>query len=168
MQRLRRAGHLLLAAATAALDLWSKGLWHYPKGPKDFDAPLDPTNFAVLESWLYVHTKWNPGGAWSAKIPGSILLAGTVAAVPLLLVWIFWPRRASALDSAAKALVLGGAVGNLYDRLKWGEVRDWIDVCFGNADGWHYPTFNVADGALVLGIVLLLLGGLRKRPSEAA
>lgn len=168
MERLRRAGFLVLAAVTAALDLWSKRLWAYPKGPANFDGALEPTNLPVLENWLYVQTKWNKGGAWSVELPSSFLLAGTVVAVPLIAAWIFWPRRASAWDTAAKSLVLGGAVGNLYDRWTWDHVRDWIDVCFGDTQGWHYPTFNVADVALVLGIAILLLGGLRKRPAESA
>lgn len=168
MERLRRAFWLVPAAVTAAVDLWSKALWDYPPGPRGSDGSLDPTFRPVVESWLYVHTKWNPGGAWSAKIPDWILFWGTVAAVPLIALWIFWPSKASAWDTAAKSLVLGGAVGNLYDRWEWGMVRDWIDVCFGSVDGWHYPTFNVADIALVAGIAMLLLGGVRRRPAEAA
>ncbi len=168
MQRLPRAGYLLLAAATAGIDLWSKGLWLYPKGPPNFDASLHATHRPVVENWLYFHTSWNRGAAWSVSLPNWLLLWATALAVPAITLWIFWPARASAWDSVAKALVLGGAAGNLYDRWTWGRVRDWIDVCFGNFDGWHYPTFNVADAALVLGIAILLLGGLRKRPPEAA
>jgi signal peptidase II len=159
MQRSRRAVWLLLVAATAALDLWSKALWAYPKGPPNFDAALDPTDFAVVEDWLYVRTKWNEGAAWSVSLPRWLLLWGTALAVPAITAWIFWPRRAGAWDTAAKSLVLGGAVGNLYDRWTWDQVRDWIDVCLW---GWHYPTFNVADAALVVGIAVLLLGGLKK------
>lgn len=165
MQRLRRAGFLVLAAATAVLDLWSKALWDYPAGPPGFDGSLAPTDRTVVENWIYLRTKWNPAGAWSTKLPDWLLLAGTVVAVPLIMAWIFWPRRVSAWDTAAKSLVLGGAIGNLYDRWTWGQVRDFIDVCFGT---WHYPTFNVADVALVVGIAMLLLGGLKKRPTEAA
>ncbi len=168
MERFRRAFWLVPAAVTAAADLWSKARWDYPSGPPAADGSLDPTFFAVVENWIYVHTKWNPGGAWSARIPSWILFWGTVAAVPLIAAWIFWPRKAGAWDTAAKSLVLGGAVGNLYDRWEWGMVRDWIDVCFGSVEGWHYPTFNVADIALVAGIAMLLLGGVRKRPAEAA
>jgi lipoprotein signal peptidase len=164
MVRLRRAFSLLPAAATAATDIWSKALWSYPPAP-GVDGALDPTHFAVVENWLYIATKWNKGGAWSAEIPGWILFWGTAAAVPLITAWIFWPRKVSVWDTTAKALVLGGAVGNLYDRWEWGMVRDWIDVCLW---GWHYPTFNVADIALVAGIAMLLLGGVRKRPAEAA
>lgn len=168
MHRLRRAFWLVPAAAAAALDLWSKAIWDYPPSPGT-DGSLKPTQFALIENWLYVHTKWNPYGAWSSQVPDWLLFWGTVAAVPLIALWIFLPKASSAWDSSAKALVLGGAVGNLYDRWQWGQVRDWIDFCLGDFEkGWHYPTFNVADIALVAGIVMLLLGGVRKRPAEAA
>lgn len=165
MHRLRRAGWLLLAALTAALDLWSKALWAYPKGPARFDGALNPTDRTVLEGWLYVRTIWNPGALWSLELPRSLLLWGTVLAVPALVLWILWPRQTSVWDSAAKALILGGAVGNLYDRWTWVMVRDWIHVVLF---GWHYPTFNVADAGLVVGIAMLFLGGLRRRRAEAA
>ncbi len=159
MQRLRRAIYLLLAAVSAALDLWSKALWDY-RPPA-----LKPTDRILVEGWFFIRAVWNDAGAWSVRLPGWLLLAGTVVAVPAIVLWIFWPRRAGAWDSVAKALVLGGAVGNLVDRWQWGKVRDWIDVWLW---GWHYPTFNVADVALVGGIAILLLGGLRKGPAEAA
>jgi len=152
--RVKRAGWLLLAAVIAILDLWSKSLWEYPK-------PI-PGGRAVFQrdvfgGWLDVRTIWNEGGVWSAKIPGGILLWGTALAVPAILVWILAPMRARRWETAAKALILGGAIGNLYDRFKWRAVRDWIDVYFGDKLGWHWPTFNVADMALVGGIGVLLL-----------
>jgi signal peptidase II len=165
MRHLRRASSLVLAAATAAIDLWSKGLFEYPPGPRNFDGALSPTNRPVIENWVYFHTKWNPGAAWSVSLPRWLLFWGTALAVPAIVLWIFWPRRASVWETVAKALVLGGAIGNLYDRWRWDMVRDFVDVVLW---GWHYPTFNVADAALVVGIAILLLGGLRKRPAEAA
>jgi signal peptidase II len=155
MERLRRAVWLVLAAATAALDLWSKALWVYPHD--DFY----PTNKTVLDGWLYIRTTWNEGGVWSSDLPKWLLLWGSALAVPALLLWLFWSRSARTWDNAAKALVLGGAVGNLYDRWRWDRVRDWVDVVLF---GWHYPTFNVADAALVVGIAILLLDSFRRRP----
>jgi signal peptidase II len=158
MVRLRRAVWLLPAAAAAALDLWSKGIWSYlPQ--------YDATKKTVIDGFLYITAVWNTGGAWSTKFPPWLLLAGTALAVPAIALWIFWPARASAWDSLAKALVLGGAVGNLVDRVIWGKVRDWIDV---ELFGWHYPTFNVADAALVVGIGILLVGSFRHKPAEQA
>jgi signal peptidase II len=53
--------------------------------------------------------------------------------------------------------VLGGAIGNLADRIQLGYVVDFIDVHFR---GWHYPAFNVADSAITCGVILLLLDAL--------
>jgi signal peptidase II len=58
------------------------------------------------------------------------------------------------LQSAALSLVLGGALGNVIDRLRFGAVVDFLDV---HAGGWHWPAFNVADSAISIGVVLLVL-----------
>jgi signal peptidase II len=55
------------------------------------------------------------------------------------------------------ALILAGAVGNLIDRLRYGHVVDFLDF---HAMGWHWPAFNVADSAITIGAVLLILEGL--------
>jgi signal peptidase II len=64
------------------------------------------------------------------------------------------------------ALILGGALGNLVDRLRFGHVVDFLDF---HALGWHWPAFNVADSAITVGAVLLILEGFvhhEKRPAE--
>ena len=144
----------------AALDLWSKGLWEYP----EFGAP-PKLNKVLIEGWLYIRTVWNEGGVWSLDIPAWILTGATALAVPLLLAWIFWPARAPGWDSAGKALILGGAVGNCWDRLNYRGVRDFIDAVFWD---WHYPTFNVADAALLVGIGILLVRSFRTPRKETA
>ena len=63
-------------------------------------------------------------------------------------------------------LILGGAIGNLYDRVQYDAVRDFIEVWFGDLKGWHWPTFNVADIALVVGIGLLILRSFRSQEPE--
>ena len=156
MNRKRRAAWLLAAAGAAAFDLWSKGLWKYP------GESLHPTSFAVVEDWLYIRAVWNAGGIWSLPLSQTLLLVATFLAVPALTIWLFWPRAASVSENLAKALVLGGAAGNLYDRMRFEKVRDFVDVCFGNVEGWHYPTFNVADTALLVGIAILLILSFRE------
>jgi len=162
--RQKRAAWLLLAAAIAALDLWSKELWDYPK-----DVPYgragDPQK-VVFESWLAVRTIWNPGAVWSLDIASSLLKWATGLAIPLVCVWIFFAPRVRTWETAAKCLILGGAIGNFYDRMRWNAVRDWIDVYFGDERGWHWPTFNVADMALVGGIGVLLLLSFLPEASE--
>jgi len=61
---------------------------------------------------------------------------------------------------AALGLILGGALGNLWDRLLWGHVVDFLDF---HAAGWHWPAFNVADSAISVGAVLLILESFVKR-----
>jgi signal peptidase II len=65
----------------------------------------------------------------------------------------------------ALALILGGAIGNLYDRIVYHYVIDFIDVHLGP---WHWPAFNFADTAIVIGACLLMLEIFRKQPENSA
>ena len=71
--------------------------------------------------------------------------------------------RSSLLSLWGLALICGGALGNLVDRVRYGEVVDFIDWHWR---GYHWPTFNIADGAITVGAILLLLSLLRS-PAEA-
>ncbi|MGB3313385.1 MAG: signal peptidase II, partial [Albidovulum sp.] len=74
-------------------------------------------------------------------------------------------RAQHALERAGFALVVGGALGNIIDRLRQGAVTDFLDLYWRD---WHWPTFNVADIAITLGAVLILAASLpfrrRKEP----
>lgn len=166
MTRSKRALWLLLTIGLVALDLWSKSLWDYPEQFRD--PPV--VQKVVFQSWLQIRTVWNTGGVWSLPLGAKILLWATILAIPFVVIWLFLPERATRVATAAKALILSGALGNLYDRAIYGAVRDFIDVYFGGVDGWHWPTFNLADMALVCGIGLLLLTGVRepRKKQEAA
>jgi signal peptidase II len=79
---------------------------------------------------------------------------------------IFWLRRlrAGALwEAIAVALILGGALGNVIDRLWHGHVIDFIDLYY---QGWHWPAFNIADSAITVGAVLLILQSLLGQPAH--
>jgi signal peptidase II len=66
--------------------------------------------------------------------------------------------------AAGLSLILGGALGNVIDRLRFGQVVDFLDF---HAGTWHWPAFNVADSAITVGAVLLILDGLRKHERRA-
>ena len=66
-------------------------------------------------------------------------------------------------EAAAWALVLGGALGNLIDRILYGYVIDFLDVYYGE---WHWPAFNVADSAITVGVGMLLLDSFRARRTQ--
>ena len=85
-----------------------------------------------------------------------IVLASGVSVV--IAVWIWRIRSAGqTLLSAGLALVLGGAIGNLIDRIMLGHVTDFIQVWFGN---WAFPSFNVADAGISVGAALLIIDAL--------
>jgi signal peptidase II len=75
-----------------------------------------------------------------------------LAVVTLLSVWLW--RTRTRLSGAAIGLIIGGALGNIADRIRWGAVTDFLDFHVGQ---YHWPAFNVADVAIVSGVGLLLL-----------
>ena len=88
-------------------------------------------------------------GLW--WLHGGVLL---MAPLLVLLVWLIRLPRKEWMTGLGLGLILGGAVGNVADRIRLGYVVDFIDVHFA---GWHYPAFNVADSAITCGVILLLL-----------
>ncbi|MFZ5508700.1 MAG: signal peptidase II [Pseudomonadota bacterium] len=101
-------------------------------------------------------------GAGGWQRPFFLLVALAVAAglVVLLLRGVDRWREA-----AAYSLILGGALGNAVDRAARGAVLDYLDFHLG---GWHWPAFNLADSAIVLGVVLFLLGSAASPRKESA
>ena len=104
---------------------------------------------------------YNPGaafsflsdaGGWQRWLFSSIAFAASLAIV----VWLHRLPKEDRFTACSLALVLGGAVGNLWDRLapSRGMVVDFIDVYAGK---WHWPAFNVADSAIVLGVIIMLI-----------
>ncbi len=81
-----------------------------------------------------------------------------ITAVAVVVIVILLRRHADErLFRLGLTLILGGALGNLYDRLALGKVVDFLDV---HAFGWHWPAFNVADSAITVGAALLILDTL--------
>ena len=78
----------------------------------------------------------------------AILISAVIA------VWLARLKQHETLLAMALSLVLGGAIGNLIDRLVYGYVIDFLDVYYGN---WHWPAFNIADSAITLGVILMLV-----------
>lgn len=77
--------------------------------------------------------------------------------------WLLRLQRHETLMAMALSLVLGGAIGNLIDRVAYGYVIDFLDVYYQN---WHWPAFNIADSAICIGVALMLLDSFK--PVESA
>ncbi len=92
-----------------------------------------------------------------------ILVLATAAVAAGLLVWMW--REPRLITAAPLALIAGGALGNIADRVRSGAVTDFIDAHVGDA---HWPTFNLADTAIVIGVAWLLVTSLRgpRRPTS--
>ncbi|MFC7691976.1 signal peptidase II [Paeniroseomonas aquatica] len=97
-------------------------------------------------------------GMFAESAAGAVwLLVGIkLAVVAWLLLWL--RRAANRTEATAIGLIIGGALGNILDRLRIGAVTDFIDAHYG---GWHWPTFNMADVAIVCGVTLLVLTSFR-------
>jgi signal peptidase II len=115
----------------------------------------------VIPGWLrLIHTE-NPGAAFSFLSEGNPILRAFVligvSAVVLIFVakalWTSNPGFATPLVRTGLAFVLGGAAGNLYDRVLRGTVTDFIEVYHRS---WSFPVFNIADSAITVGATLLL------------
>jgi len=93
-------------------------------------------------------------GGWQRWLfAGLAIFIGSVIGV-----WLGRLERRQKLLAVSLALILGGAVGNLIDRLVYGFVIDFIDVYY---QSWHWPAFNIADMAISIGVALMLLDSLR-------
>lgn len=103
----------------------------------------------------YVH---NPGAAFSFLSEAGgwqrWFFSGLALTISIgITIWLAKLQKHETLLAAALSLILGGAIGNLIDRVAYGYVIDFIDVYYGNS---HFPAFNIADAAINLGVFLML------------
>ncbi|QEE24445.1 lipoprotein signal peptidase [Rhodanobacter glycinis] len=145
---------LLLSVVVIALDQLSK--WCALTG-------LQPgVPHPVIPGFLNWTLTFNPGAAFSfLAMSGGwqrwffVVLAIVISAV--LVVWLARTARRDWRTALPLALIIGGALGNLIDRLHAAQVTDFIDVYYRN---WHYPVFNIADCGVTVGAVILVVFGL--------
>jgi len=111
---------------------------------------------------------WNTGAAFSflADAGGWQRYALSVLGigVSIVLAWLLWRGVAGRLDTAAYTLIMGGALGNVTDRIARGFVVDYLDFYWR---GWHWPAFNLADVAITTGAALLIVSSFRSTRSAA-
>jgi signal peptidase II len=117
-------------------------------------------NLTVIPGLFDLTHVRNPGGAFSLFAGGTseyrlafFLVTGAIA-VSLLVVFYRRLPPDALLSAAALGSILGGALGNLTDRVVYGEVIDWLDFYLGS---YTWPTFNVADSCIVVGVCVLIL-----------
>ncbi|AIR70587.1 MULTISPECIES: signal peptidase II [Dickeya] len=150
---------LWLAALVLVVDLGSKQwvMTHFQLGES---VPLVPFfNFTYAHNYGAAFSFLADKGGWQRWLFAVIALVIIVALLAMM-------HRSSAsqkLNNIAYSLIIGGAIGNLADRLVHGYVIDFLDFYVGN---WHYPTFNLADSAIVVGALLIVLEGFLASPQK--
>lgn len=154
MTRWSREQRLLVAGlGVCALDQVTKAL-----AVRLLLGPTGPRSFPVLDDWLRLTYVTNTGAAFGLFPTGTWFLAAVaVLVIPAIFYYQrfldrrWWPTR------VVPALLLGGTLGNLLDRLRLGYVVDFIDVGVG---ALRWPAFNVADSAFVVGSAILVFHAL--------
>lgn len=161
MQRMfsrRRAGAFtvygfLLAAGIFIADQATK---HWILRMVDLDAGGPGSQIQVLDPWFNLTMVWNRGVSFGLFQADSlwqrlILIGVSLAIAGVLTVWLFQATRR--LQATAFAMIIGGAIGNVVDRVAYGAVADFLDF-----SGLYFPyVFNVADAAISVGVAVLIL-----------
>jgi signal peptidase II len=124
------------------------------------------SNFHTITPFLNFAEVWNYGvsfGLFKAKsTEGSFLLIGLAGAIMAFVFYLLWNSK-SKLETISYGFIIGGAIGNIIDRVRFGAVFDFIDI---HAYGIHFWTFNIADAAISIGVVLLLLANILDMRAE--
>lgn len=145
---MRNALWLVLSAIVMGLDLWTKSL---------AENSLEYGEFIPVWSFFNLTLAYNTGAAFSFLADAGgwqryFFTAVSVIAVLVMLVWLL-RLKGERLVACSLALVIGGALGNLYDRVMLGHVVDFLDFYWGLH---HFPAFNLADSAITVGAILLI------------
>ena len=124
----------------------------------------------LIHNFIYLVHARNPGIAFGVLADSAstftrvILISGSLAVIAVLAWLLVTGKIASTMGNAGLALLLGGAAGNVSDRIFHGAVTDFFEVWFGT---YHYPAFNVADSAITIGAILILLDVLFEHKQDA-
>ncbi len=112
----------------------------------------------IIEGFFALHLIHNPGAAFGI-LPrfNHLFVFLSILTVAVLLIFFRSLFAAGRLSRIAAGLILGGAIGNLIDRVRFKQVVDFLDFQFGS---YHWPAFNIADSAICVGVALLLIAVL--------
>jgi signal peptidase II len=151
----RRIAAFFAAGGVFALDRWSKWLVETRVGAYDTKTVI-PGFFNIVRSE-------NPGVAFgifagqSTHSRTPLLIAVSILAVAILAAMLWRIERRDGYTTTGLALIFGGALGNVFDRIRGGAVTDFLDFY---AASWHWYTFNIADASICIGAGLLILSML--------
>jgi signal peptidase II len=154
-----------LALGGAAFDLTTKAVVFDRVGPPGAPAA------SVIGEVVELRTSYNTGALWGIGGDlafGSMMFAGlSIVAALFIIYWLFiLGHAADRWQTATLGLIMAGAIGNCYDRLMFGHVRDFVHVHVDSI-GFDFPIFNFADNMLVIGAFGLMLLAVTSEPPKA-
>ena len=158
-QRIKAYG---VAAAVVALDRLTK--WVVETYVSSMDS------YRVIPGFFDIVHSQNRGVAFGifndspSEFRTAMLIVLSLTAVLFVSAMLWRPQRLDRTSLWALSLILGGAAGNVVDRIAWGRVTDFLEFYIGS---YHWPTFNVADSAIVIGSGLLMIELLRPKRQAA-
>jgi len=162
LSRIRRYRWLLALAAIVFLADQITKSWVFANIPFNTFGP--PGHVEIIPGFFNLAHVGNTGAAWSLFTGNSVTLA-LLAGVTLVAIFVF--RRQLALEHTGVqtcfGLLCGGILGNLVDRILHGHVIDFLDFRFGS---YIYPTFNIADSGIVVGVLLYVIVSFRAAPAR--
>jgi signal peptidase II len=159
----QRIYYIGLAIAIILLDIWTKALV-LARIDLHETIPVIP-NFFQLVHVRNTGAAFGIGANAASRIVPLLLNAGAIAVFCVVVVYALRSAVTDRLLQTGLHLILGGAIGNLLDRFRFGYVVDFLDVYVGTK---HWPAFNVADSAICIGIALLFLDMRKKPETESA
>ncbi|WP_338147426.1 signal peptidase II [Lysinibacillus fusiformis] len=147
-----------LAAFVVLLDQWTK--WLIVKNMEYGE------RIAVLDPWFGILSHRNRGAAWG-MLEGQMWLFSivTVAVICAIVYFYYKEAKGKPIFQVGLMLLLGGAIGNFIDRIFRGEVVDFVDVLIPIIK-YDFPIFNVADAALTIAVVILMIGLIMEDKKE--
>jgi signal peptidase II len=146
-------GWLWLTAAVIGFDQWSKYLIEHGLRLSESRYVLPVFKLVRAHNRGAAFSMFDAASGWQRWVFSALAVVVSVT----LIAWLARLERRAALLAAALALILGGALGNVIDRLRLGYVIDFVQVHWGQH---YFPAFNVADSAITVGAGLLLLDAL--------
>lgn len=153
--------YLWLSALVIGLDQLTKWLANTSLAPHEPVAVLPGFNLTLMFNTGAAFSLLGDAGGWQRWLFTGLAVVASV----VLVLWLRRLQAGQALLAVALALILGGAVGNLIDRVVFGHVIDFLDLYWRHH---HWPAFNVADSAITVGAVLFLLDSFRPRAADDA
>jgi len=127
----------------------------------------DSKSIVVLPGFFDFTLAWNRGVSFSLFSSSSQIMPLVLSCIAIVIIFglLWWLTKVDNLImGCGLGLILGGAVGNLIDRLRFGAVVDFLDFYLA---GYHWPTFNIADCAVIVGVGLILLDSWMSRSQHA-